>query len=163
MLVRAATVEDLPAILEIYNHVVLHSTATADETPRSLEARRAWFDEHVTQGLPVIVATDEEGRVLGWGSLNRYKERTGYRFTVENSVYVAESARGRGVGRALLAEQVAAARRLGMHAILAGIDGDNAASMALHSKQGFVEVARLKQVVYKFERWLDVIYLELLI
>ena len=128
----------------------------------SLEARRAWFEVRVAAGLPVIVA-EEDGEVLGWGALNPFKDRYGYRFTVEHSVYVAERARGRGVGRALLAELVAAARRGGFHALIAGVDGDNTASLALHTRQGFVEVARFKQVVFKFERWLDVVYLELLL
>jgi L-amino acid N-acyltransferase YncA len=162
MNVRAATVEDLPAIVDIYNHSVLHSTATADFTPQTLEARRSWFDERTTQGLPVIVAV-EGAEVLGWGALNRYHARIGYRFTVENSVYVAESAQGRGVGRALLSELVEAARHGGYHAVVAVLAGDNAASTALHARFGFVEMGRLREIMHKFDRWIDVVYLQLLL
>jgi L-amino acid N-acyltransferase len=160
--VRAATADDLPGILEIYNHVVRNSTATADLEPQTPEARRRWFDEHADAGLPVWVA-ELDGRVLGFAALNRHRERPGYRFTVENSVYVAAEARGRGVGRALLEETVAGARRLGLHTILAGVAGDNAASLALHARFGFVEVARFREAVLKFDRWIDVIYLQLLL
>jgi phosphinothricin acetyltransferase len=160
--VRAATADDLPGILEIYNHVVLHSTATADLEPLTLEARRRWFDDHAAAGLPIWVA-ELDGRVAGFAALNRHRERPGYRFTVENSVYVAEASRGRGVGRALLEETVRKARELGLHTILAGISGDNAASLALHARFGFVEAARFKEAVYKFNHWIDVIYLQLLL
>lgn len=160
--VRAATVEDLPAILDIYNYAVLKTTATADQTPQTLEARQAWFDERTAQGMPVLVAVDG-AEVLGWGALNRYHARVGYRFTVENSVYVAESAQGRGVGRALLAELVEAARRGGYHAIVAVLAGDNEASTKLHARFGFVEMGRLRELIYKFDRWIDVVYLQLLL
>jgi L-amino acid N-acyltransferase len=160
--VRAATLDDLTAIREIYNHAVLHTTATADHDPQTLEARHKWFEERTAQELPVIVAV-AEGEVVGWGALNRYHSRYGYRFTVENSVYVAESWRGRGVGRVLLAELVAAARRLKFHAIIAALDGENAVSRALHERFGFVEVGRMREVMHKFDRWLDVLYLELLL
>jgi phosphinothricin acetyltransferase len=160
--VRDATVDDLPAVVEIYNQAVLHTTATADFAPQTLAARRTWFDERRTQGLPVIVAV-ADGKVVGWGALNRYHARIGYRFTVENSVYVAESAQGRGVGKALLAELVAAARRGGYHAVIAVLAGDNAASTALHQKFGFVEMGRLAEIIHKFDRWIDVVYLQLLL
>jgi L-amino acid N-acyltransferase len=161
-MIRDATVEDLPAILAIYNHAVLHSTSTADHTVQTPEARRAWFDERRAQGLPVIVFVDAE-TVIGWGALNRYHSRFGYRFTVENSVYVEEGARGRGVGKLLLEELIAGARKLGMHAIVASIDATNPASLALHKRFGFIEVGRFYQVIHKFDRWLDVVYLQLLL
>jgi L-amino acid N-acyltransferase YncA len=160
--IRAATVEDLPAILAIYNHAVLHTTATADHTVQTPEARRAWFDEHIAQGLPVIVFVDAD-KVIGWGALNRYHTRFGYRFSVENSVYVDEAARGRGVGRALLEELIGLARRLGLHVMVASVDATNPASLQLHKRFGFVEAGRLREVYQKFDRWLDVIYLQLLL
>jgi phosphinothricin acetyltransferase len=163
MQVRPATRADLPAILAIYNEAVLNTTASYDYEPRTLEHRLAWFEAHEEQRLPIFVAGDSESRVVGWSSLSRYHERKGYQFTVENSVYVAASQRGRGVGTLLLPPLVDSAQRLGLRAIIAGIDGENTASIRLHARFGFVEVGRFKQVGFKFGRWLDVIYMERLL
>jgi L-amino acid N-acyltransferase len=160
--VRAATVEDLGAVADIYNQAVLRTTATADHTPQTLEARRAWFDERTAQGMPVLVAV-ADGEVVGWGALGRYHARFGYRFTVENSVYVAESAQGRGVGKALLTELVAAAKQGGYHTIVAVLAGGNEASERLHRAFGFVETGRLRELVHKFDRWIDVVYFQLIL
>ena len=162
MLIRDATPGDVPAILGIYNHAVLTTTATADLEPQSLEARADWLKGHEGARLPVYVA-EEGGQVLGWASLNAYKERVGYRFTVEDSIYIAEAHRGRGVGSKLLARLIDAAATLRCHAILAGIDGSNFASLRLHACAGFREVGRLREVVHKFDRWHDVIWMELLV
>lgn len=158
--VRDATDDDLPAILAIYNHCVLHSTCTADVEPQALAARQAWLDERRAAGLPVLVAIDG-GEVVGWAALSRYHARPGYRFTVENSVYVHHQRRGLGAGRALLDALVRRARALGLHVIIAGVDGDNQASLSLHERAGFRYAGRLPQVVHKFDRWLDVVYLQL--
>jgi phosphinothricin acetyltransferase len=112
----------------------------------------------------VFVAVDEADKeVLGWSSLNRYHDRMGYRFTTENSVYVAAPWRGKGLGRQLLAPLIQAARERGLHAILAAIDAENEASLRLHAAFGFEKVAHFRQVGFKFGRWLDVIYMELLL
>ena len=162
MHVRPATHDDLPGILEIYNEAVANTTSSYDYEPRTLEHRVAWFDEHVTNHLPVFVAVNEAGRVVGWSALNRYRDRKGYQFTTENSVYVAADHRGKGIGKLLMRPLVDAARQRGLHAILAGIDAENEASIRLHASFGFVKVAHFKQVGFKFGRWLDVVYMELL-
>jgi phosphinothricin acetyltransferase len=95
--------------------------------------------------------------------LNRYHDRVGFRFTAENSIYVAESWRGRGLGGRLLEPLIAAAEARGLHAILAAIDADNQSSIRLHARFGFEKVGQFRQVGYKFGRWLDVIYMERLI
>lgn len=161
--VRRATHLDLPGILEIYNHAVLHSTATYDYVPRTLEHRTAWFEAHEAENYPVFVAVDRAGAVAGWSSLNRYHDRPGYRFTSENSVYVAEARRGRGVGKLLLAPLIDAARERELRVILAVIDADNEASIRLHARFGFEVAGRFKQVGFKFDRWLDVVYMQRLI
>lgn len=161
--VRPAMLDDLPGILEIYNDAVLHTTATYDYEPRSMEHRVAWFEDHARNNYPVFVAMDSAGRVVGWSSLNRYHDRMGYQFTADNSIYVAADQRGRGIGRLLMAPLIEGARARGLHAILAGIDADNQPSLRLHAQFGFEEVARFKQVGFKFGRWLDVIYMELLL
>ncbi len=160
--IRVATIADLPAINDIYNHYVLHSTCTYQEVPETIEARRAWFERHGSSH-PVTVAVDAAGVVLGWASLSAYHPRSAYRFTVENSVYLRHDVRGRGLGRALLADIVARARALGHHTIIGLIDADQPASIALHSKAGFIEVGRMKQVGYKFGKWLDVVYMQLMV
>lgn len=163
VLVRPATANDLPAILAIYNDAVLTTTATYDLEPRTLEHRATWFEDHQRANLPVFVAGTADGEVIGWSALNRYHERFGYRFTVENSIYVAAAHRGRGVGRRLLAPLVEAAQERGLHVILAGIDAQNVASLRLHAAFGFEQVAHFREVGHKFGRWLDVIYLQRLL
>jgi L-amino acid N-acyltransferase len=162
MNVRPAVRDDLPAIHEIYNHAVIHTTASYDYEPRAMEQRVAWFETHEQQRLPVFVALTDS-TVVGWSSLSRYHDRIGYRFTVENSVYVAEPQRGRGVGSVLIPPLIDSARALGLHAIIAAIDADNPASIRLHAKFGFVHVGHFKQVGFKFGKWLDVVYMEKLI
>ena len=159
--IRAAAPADLGAINEIYNHYVLHSTCTYQEEPESLQGRRQWFEHHGDRH-PVIVA-EVAGQVLGWGSLSAYHARSAYRHTVENSVYVHYQHHRRGIGSRLLQELITRARELGHRAIIAGIDADQSASVALHAKFGFAEAGRLKQVGFKFGRWLDVTYMELLL
>jgi L-amino acid N-acyltransferase YncA len=161
--IRPARREDLPAILEIYNDAVLTTTATYDYEPRSLEHRIAWYEDHLRNEYPVFVAVEEEGAVVGWSSLSRFHDRMGYRFTTENSIYVAAPHRGKGLGKLLLQPLIDAARERKAHAIIAVIDADNKVSVKLHQKFGFEQVGHFKQVGYKFDRWLDVIYMELLI
>jgi L-amino acid N-acyltransferase YncA len=161
--VRPAERKDLPAILEIYNDAVLKTTATYDYDPRTLEHRTAWFDDHARTGFPIFVAEDEKGRIIGWSSLSRYHDRKGYQFTCENSIYVAESARGRGVGKALLEPLISSAKNMELKAIIAVIDASNEVSVKLHRSFGFETVGLFKNVGYKFHRWLDVLYMELLL
>jgi phosphinothricin acetyltransferase len=163
MTIRPATLADLPGILEIYNEAVLKTTATYDYEPRTLEHRVAWFEDHQKNKYPVFVAESNERRIVGWSALNRYHDRMGYRFTTENSVYVAADQRGKGIGKLLLAPLIEAARSRGFHTIIAAIDADNEASIRLHARFGFQHVGRFKQVGFKFERWLDVAYMELLL
>ena len=163
MLVRQATLTDVPGILDIYNEAVLNTTASYDYEPSTLEMRAAWFDEHVRTGYPVVVAEDESGRVAGWGSLSQFRVRIGYRFTAEDSVYVAAGRRGQGIGTQLLAPLIESARAMGLRAVIAAVDADNAPSLRLHERHGFVKVGHFRQVGYKFGRWLDVVYLELLL
>ena len=160
-IIRAATETDLAAINDIYNHYVFHSSCTYQEEPEPLESRRAWFRHHGV-AHPVIIA-ETDGEVIGWGSLSAFHPRSAYRRTVENSVYVHHGHHQRGVGSLLLQELIAQARALKHHAIIAGIDSEQAGSVALHAKFKFQEVGRLKQVGFKFDRWLDVIYMELIL
>jgi phosphinothricin acetyltransferase len=163
MKIRPATRADLPAILEIYNEAVLNTTATYDYEPRTLEQRTQWFEERQRDGYAVLVAEDDDGRIVGWGALNPYHARPGYRFTTENSVYIAADQRGKGFGKMLLAPLIEAARQRGLHAIIAAIDASNPASVRLHERFGFKTVGHFKEVGFKFDRWLDVVYMELIL
>jgi L-amino acid N-acyltransferase YncA len=158
-LLRAAVEPDLPAINDIYNHYVLHSTCTYQEEPEELASRRLWFSHHGDKH-PVIVA-EENGQVAGWGSLSPYHARSAYRYTVENSVYVHHQYFRRGIGSLLLQELIVRAGNAGHRVIIAGIDGEQAASVALHAKFHFENVGLLKGVGFKFGRWLDVLYMQL--
>ena len=160
-MIRLANSADLVAINDIYNHFVLHSTCTYQEMPEPMEGRKSWFEKHGARH-PVTVA-EIDGQIVGWGSLSAYHARSAYRNTVENSVYVHHEFHRRGIGGVILADLIERARAIGHRAIIAGIDADQAASVALHRKFGFEEVGHLKQVGFKFERWLDVIYMELLL
>lgn len=163
VVVRGATRQDVPLILEIYNEAVLPTTASADYAPQSLATRLAWFEEHRRDGYPIMVAQGSGGEIAGWSSLSKYHPRIGYRFTAENSVYVAPGWRGKGIGRLLLEPLLQSARKMGLRAIIASISADNEASIHLHTKLGFKQVAYLKDVIFKFDRWLDVVFLELVL
>jgi L-amino acid N-acyltransferase len=159
--IRPATEADLAAINDIYNHYVLTCTCTYQEEPEPLEGRKKWFENH-DEKHPVIVA-EADGAVIGWASLSKFHQRSAYRHTVENSVYIHHEHHRRGVGSALLAETIKLAGAGGFRAIIAGIDAEQTASVALHAKFGFEKVAHLKQVGFKFGRWLDTTYMELLL
>ncbi len=159
--IRPATEADLAAINDIYNHYVQHSTCTYQEVMEPLEGRRHWFHHHGAQH-PVTVA-ELDGCVVGWGSLSPYHARSAYRRTVENSVYVHHEHHRCGIGSRLLNDLIARAGRLGHHTIIAAIDAEQAASVKLHARFRFETVGCLKQVGFKFGRWLDVIYMERLL
>ena len=163
MKIRSATRDDLPAILEIYNEAVLNTTASYDYEPRTLEHRIGWFDDHVKHNYPIFVAVNNEARVIGWSSLSRFHDRMGYRFTSENSIYVAADQRGQGVGKLLMPPLIESARQRGLHAIIGVIDAANEASIRLHASFGFQRVGLFKEVGFKFGRWLDVAYMQLLL
>lgn len=150
--IREATDADLPCIAEIFNIVVVNSPYVWMETPVSLDERRGWLEIHRAAGFPVLVATESDS-VIGWASLSAYRPASGYRFTREASVHVAERARRRGVARALVEALIALAREREAHAIVASIDSENAPSVALFVRAGFREVARLPEVGRKFGEW----------
>lgn len=161
--IRPARLEDIDAILEIYNDAVLHTTASYDYEPWNKQQRREWFEEHAKNEYPVLVAEFDGGKVVGWSSLSRFHSRRGYRYTAEDSVYIAPEHRGLGIGKQLLAPLLDAARQRQFHSIIGLIDASNEASVRLHARFGFEKAAFLKQVGFKFGRWLDVVYMQLLL
>jgi phosphinothricin acetyltransferase len=159
--IRVARAEDLQAINDIYNHYVFHSTCTYQETSEPMESRRAWFSGHGARH-PVTVA-EVDGKVVGWGALSAYHARSAYRNTVENSVYIHHEFHRRGIGTIILKDLIERSRMIGHRAIIAAIDVDQTGSVGLHEKFGFEKVGHFKQLGFKFERWLDVVYMELLV
>ena len=162
VVVRHATENDLPQILDIYNDIIKNTTAVYYYEPHTLEMRKAWFEERKQLGFPIFVA-EEDGIILGMSTIGPFRVPTAYKYSVENTVHVAANARGKGVGKLLLAPLIDAAKDLGMHTIIAGIDASNEVSLHLHKSFGFEEVAHFKQVGFKFDRWLDLKFLQLII
>ncbi len=160
IIIRHASKNDLPQILDIYNDIIHNTTAVYYYEPHTLEMRTKWFEERQEQGFPIFVA-EEEGAILGMSTIGPFRVPTAYQFSVENTVHVAATARGRGIGKLLMPPIIKAAKELKMHAIIAGIDASNEVSLKLHQSFGFVEVAHFKEVGYKFGRWLDLKFLEL--
>ncbi len=158
---RLATESDLTAINDIYNHYVLNSTCTYQEKPELIEDRRKWFIHHGGKH-PVIVAVMDD-RVVGWGSLSAFHARSAYRYTVEDSIYLHHEYCRQGIGSIVLSELISRARALGHRVLIAGMDGEQAGSYALHSKFRFEKVGHFKRIGFKFNRWLDVIYMELML
>ncbi len=142
-------------------YYVLNWTSTYQTEPATAEERAAWFEAHGPQH-PVTVA-ERKGEAVAWGSLSRFHPRAAYSRTAEDSVYVRQDCLRQGLGATVLADLIVRARALKHHVIVAGISADQAASVELHRRQGFVQCGLLKEVGYKFERWLDVIYMQLML
>ena len=155
--IRSASYEDLPAIVEIYNEGGVATTASYDVEPVTLEERTAWFERLRNQGHPVLVFEDA-GRVVGFASYGSFRDKAAYGQTVEHSVYVAENSRSRGAGRLLLRTLIDHARGSGVHVMVGVLDAGNMASRAFHRSLGFTESAVLPEVGRKFGRWLDVVF-----
>lgn len=156
--VRRAASRDSETIRRIYNAAVLATTATLDLVPRDTAEQRSWMAEH--SGVYPVLVADEGEEVLGFSSLSAYRPRPGYATVVEDSVYVDERHRGKGVGRLLLEGAVEAARTHGFHSVIGRVITEQEASMALHKACGFEVVGIEREVGRKFGRWLDVALLQ---
>lgn len=156
---REAIASDVPGILAIANDAILHSTANWDEHARWLPQQQDWFAAKQAGGWPVIVVI-EGNEVLGYGSYGPFRPWSGYRYSVEHSLYVRGDRRGEGLGKMLLGELIKRATAAGMRTMIAGIDGENTVSIELHRRFGFEVVGRLEQSGYKFGRWLDLVLMQ---
>jgi phosphinothricin acetyltransferase len=155
--------EHLEAIRGIYNHEIIHTTALYEYEPRSSETMAAWWVAKQAAGLPVLGIEAEPGGLAGFASWGPFRPFPAYRHTVEHSVYVDARFRGRGVGRTLLAAVIEEARGRDLHTLVGVIDAENAASIALHRRLGFTHGGTVREAGYKFGRWLDVEYWQLLL
>lgn len=159
--IRLATMNDLPAINAIYNYYVTRSTCTYQMEHATSAERETWFNGHGPKHPVTVAVLGDE--VVGWGSLSQFHSRCAYQHTVENSVYVRHDQIRRGIGQALLQDLIIRARDLGHHTIVALISADQSASIALHARFGFRDAGRLRQVGRKFNQWLDVAYMQLML
>jgi len=162
MKIREAIEKDLSQILEIYNDAILNTTAVYNYDVHTLEQRKEWFTTKQQQGFPVFVA-EEDNEITGFSTIGPFRAWQGYRFTVENSIYVHPRWRGKGISKLLMQPLIDSARELKLHTIVSGIDATNHISIALHKKFGFVEVAHFKEVGFKFNRWLDLVFMQLIL
>ena len=150
------------AILDILNEAIAKSTALYDYRPRPPESMVGWFKAKETGRFPVIGAVDSE-KLLGFASYGTFRAWPAYKYTVEHSVYVHRDHRGKGIGAALMGKLIEAAREQQYHVVIGGIDAANSASVALHEKLGFFHAGTIRQAGYKFGRWLDLAFYQLLL
>ncbi|MCU1440035.1 MAG: N-acetyltransferase family protein [Rhodoglobus sp.] len=159
--IRDAQLSDLPHVREIYNHYVLNSTVTFDETPMTLAALRKKFEKVNHLGMPFIVAENPAGQLLGYAYVYPWKEKAAYRFTVENSIYLGPASTGKGLGTVLLGELIERSRAAGVKEIIAVIADKGAdASIGMHKNFGFKEIGHMGKVGFKFDRWLGTVLMQ---
>jgi len=161
MEIRRARIEDLDAILDIYNDCILNSTATFDTQPRTPETQEKWFLSH-DERHPVLVAV-ENGELVAWASLSQWSERPAYSGTAEVSVYVHKKHKARGIGKQILSALVKAGKNAGLHTLVSRIAGENQACVHIHHFCGFEEIGVMKEAGYKFGKHIDVTLMQILL
>lgn len=160
--IRPYQIEDTQAILDIINYNIIHSTALYDYSIRSFEQQKAILDDKIKKGFPVIVA-EFDGLVTGFGLYSEFRFREAYKFTVEHSVYVNNNFHGKGIGKIVLKELIALAKKQGLHTMIGVIDAENQSSVDFHEKFGFKTVGIIKESGFKFDRWLHSVFMQLLL
>lgn len=162
IIIRPAVAVDLPSILEIVNHAILHTTSNYNYEPQSIETQMRWFEDKQAHHFPIIVA-EYEGIVIGYGAYGTFREKIGYQHTVEHSVYVRATFVGKGVGKMLLTHLIQLARASGIRTIIGAIDASNQDSIDFHKKFGFTSCGIVKDAAFKFDRWLDLLFMQLIL
>lgn len=160
MIIRAARPDDAAALLEIHNAAVTHSTAIWTDRLETVADRTAYLADHEAAGHAVLVA-EVDGLVVGYAGFGTWRQKNGYRLTVDNSVYVREGHHGRGIGRALMTDLIQVARERGFHVMIADIEAGNTGSIRLHQQLGFEVCGTIREVGTKFGRWLDLTVMRL--
>jgi phosphinothricin acetyltransferase len=162
VVLRPAAISDVPSILDIVNYSIVHTTANYNYEPQTLEVQQQWFEKKEQSNFPVIVAVQNDV-VVGFGSYGTFREKIGYQFTVEHSVYVSDEQIGKGIGKLLLTELINLAKKDGVHTMIGAIDATNDGSIAFHRKFGFTECGIIKEAAFKFDRWLDLLFMQLIL
>jgi L-amino acid N-acyltransferase len=150
-------------ILDVFNEAILTSTALFDYKPRAPESMASWFKAKEAGRFPVIGVEDANGHLLGFVSYGTFRAWPAYKYSVEHSVYVHKDHRGKGLGRILMNEVVAAAQAQNYHVLVGGIEAGNLGSIALHESLGFTHAGTMRQVGFKFGRWLDLSFYQLIL
>lgn len=150
------------AILEIFNHTIAHSTALYEYQPRTLSFMQEWFEAKAMAGFPVLGLVQEE-RLLAFASYGPFRPHPAYKYSVEHSIYVHPEQRGQGLGRSLLQALIQEAERQNYHLLIGGIDAHNQTSIALHENLGFTHAGTIQQAGFKFGRWLDLAFYQLVL
>jgi L-amino acid N-acyltransferase YncA len=160
--IRQATEKDLDAILEIVNYNILNTTAIYDYEPRTLIQQKAIFDDKVKAGFPLIII-EMNNDITGFGTYGTFRFKEGYKFTVEHSVYVSTHHQGKGLGKLLLAALIELAQKQKIHTMIAVIDAENQNSVEFHKQFGFETVGVIKESAFKFDKWLDTVFMQLIL
>jgi L-amino acid N-acyltransferase len=161
--VIACTERHLPAIREILNDAILHSTAIYDYAPRTPAMIARWFEHKQEGNFPVLGVEADDGSLAGFATYGPFRAFPAYKYTVEHSVYVANSQRGQGIGTALLRALIDAAQTQQLHVMIGVIDSANEDSVRFHRAFGFTPCGTIRQVAFKFGRWLDVEFHQLIL
>lgn len=160
--IRQANNDDMSSVLEIVNYEILNTTAIWDYDIRTLAQQETILKEKNENSFPFLIA-EKEGKIIGFGTYGTFRHKIGYRFTVEHSVYVHKDYHGNGVGSILLKELIEIAKTQKLHTMIGVIDSENLGSIAFHKKLGFKEVGHIKETGFKFNRWLDSVFLQILL
>ncbi|MGO1298248.1 MAG: GNAT family N-acetyltransferase [Vibrio sp.] len=156
-MIRYATLQDVAAIVSIYNHAVEHTTATYDDTLHTVEQRLTWFERLTQAGMTILVFEADE-HILGYAALEPFRPEPAYRHTVMHSIYIKPEAQRKGVGKQLLNALLIEAKQGNFVTLVAEIDGDNHASMRLHEHVGFTYSGKVVRCAHKFDQWLDLVF-----
>jgi len=156
-MIRYAESTDLRAILDIYNDVIINTTAVYDYKPHTLEDRISWYEKKVGSGYPVLVF-DENNRVIGYASYGSFRDWPAYKYTIEHSVHVHKDHRGKRVGSRLMKELIKIANEKGYATMVAGIDANNEVSIIMHKNLGFTCCGTIKKAGFKFGKYLDLAF-----
>lgn len=159
IIIRSYTKEDTLSILDIINYNILNSTALYDYHPRTLDNQIAIFEDKLKKGFPILVATENE-QIVGFGYYSEFRFREAYKFTVEHSVYAHQDHQGKGIGKLILTELIALAQKQKLHTMIGVIDAENKGSLIFHEKLGFKTVGVIKETGFKFDRWLDSVFMQ---
>ncbi len=160
IMIRPMIMEDLASVLEIYNDAILNTTFVYRLEPESLEEKKKWFLDNEKENNPMLVY-EEDGNVIGFATYKKFRPSDGYKYTMEHSVYVSSKHQGKGIGKKLLQTLIEEAKNREVRTLIAVIDSENIGSIKFHEQFGFCFAGKLKNVGYKFGKWLDTVYYQL--